>query len=69
LDETGIEIGQKIGDYEIVRKLGAGGLGMVYEARHLISQRAEAMKVLLPSQTARRRWWSAFGARFSCWPL
>jgi serine/threonine protein kinase len=51
LDETGIEIGQKIGDYEIVRKLGAGGLGMVYEARHLISGRAEAMKVLLPSQT------------------
>jgi serine/threonine-protein kinase len=51
LDETGIEIGQKIGDYEVVGKLGAGGLGMVYEARHLISRRAEAMKVLLPSQT------------------
>lgn len=51
MDATGIEIGQKIGDYEIVGKLGAGGLGMVYEARHSISQRAEAMKVLLPSQT------------------
>jgi serine/threonine-protein kinase len=51
LDETGIEVGQKVGDYEIVGKLGAGGLGMVYEARHLISRRAEAMKVLLPSQT------------------
>jgi serine/threonine-protein kinase len=44
-------VGQKIGDYEIVGKLGAGGLGVVYEARHLISRRAEAMKVLLPSQT------------------
>jgi serine/threonine protein kinase len=50
LDDTDIEVGQKIGDYEIVGKLGAGGLGVVYEARHLISQRAEAMKVLLPSQ-------------------
>jgi serine/threonine protein kinase len=47
---TGIEIGKKIGDYEIIGKLGAGGLGMVYEVRHLISGRAEAMKVLLPSQ-------------------
>ena len=46
----GIEVGQKIGDYEITGKLGAGGLGMVYEVRHLISQRAEAMKVLLPNQ-------------------
>ncbi len=51
LDDTGIQVGQKIGDYEIVGKLGAGGLGVVYEARHVISQRAEAMKVLLPSQT------------------
>lgn len=45
-----IEIGQKIGDYEVTGRLGAGGLGMVYEVRHLISGRAEAMKVLLPSQ-------------------
>ena len=46
----GIEVGQKIGDYEIMGKLVAGGLGIVYEARHVISRRAEAMKVLLPSQ-------------------
>jgi serine/threonine-protein kinase len=46
-----IEIGQRIGDYEIVGKLGAGGLGIVYEARHVISRRSEALKVLLPSQT------------------
>ena len=51
LDDTGIQVGQRIGDYEVVGKLGAGGLGVVYEARHVISQRAEAMKVLLPSQT------------------
>jgi serine/threonine protein kinase len=43
-----IEPGQKIGDYEIVKKLGAGGLGAVFEVRHLISQRREAMKIMLP---------------------
>ena len=45
------EPGQKIGDYEIVAKLGAGGLGVVYEVEHLISRRREAMKVLLPDQS------------------
>jgi eukaryotic-like serine/threonine-protein kinase len=45
------EPGQKIGDYEIVAKLGAGGLGVVYEVQHLISQRREAMKILLPDQS------------------
>ena len=44
------EPGQRIGDYEIVAKLGAGGLGVVYEARHVISQRREALKLLLPEQ-------------------
>lgn len=45
------EPGQRIGDYEIVAKLGAGGLGVVYEVRHLISQRREALKILLPDQS------------------
>jgi serine/threonine-protein kinase len=49
-ESLGIEVGQRIGDYEIMGNLGAGGLGMVYEVRHLISGRAEAMKVLLPNQ-------------------
>lgn len=46
------EIGQRVGDYEVVSTLGAGGLGQVYEVRHTISQRSEAMKVLLPGQIA-----------------
>lgn len=46
----GFEPGQRIGDYEVVSKLGAGGLGAVYEVRHLISQRREALKILLPDQ-------------------
>jgi eukaryotic-like serine/threonine-protein kinase len=45
------EPGQRIGDYEVVAQLGAGGLGVVYEVRHLISQRREAMKILLPDQS------------------
>jgi eukaryotic-like serine/threonine-protein kinase len=46
-----LEPGQRIGDYEVVAKLGAGGLGVVYEVQHLISQRREAMKILLPDQS------------------
>lgn len=47
----GFEVGQRIGDYEIVAPLGAGGLGVVYRVRHLISNRLEAMKILLPDQS------------------
>lgn len=45
-----LEAGQRIGDYEVLRPLGRGGLGAVYEARHTISHRREALKVLLPEQ-------------------
>src|SRR5215469_777263 len=50
LSEMAFDAGQRIGDYEVVTKLGAGGLGEVYEVKHLISQRREAMKILLPDQ-------------------
>ena len=39
---------KRIGDYEIVRELGHGGMGQVYLVRNVISDRYEAMKVLLP---------------------
>jgi eukaryotic-like serine/threonine-protein kinase len=46
------EIGQRVGDYQIVSMLGAGGMGQVYRVRNVISNRTEAMKVLLPNLVA-----------------
>lgn len=43
-----IEIGQIIGDYEVLSALGKGGMGSVYKVRNTISDRLDAMKVLLP---------------------
>ncbi|MGH9345500.1 MAG: serine/threonine protein kinase [Terriglobia bacterium] len=42
------EIGNRIFDYEITGVLGAGGMGKVYKVRNVISDRVDAMKVLLP---------------------
>ncbi|MGQ9768862.1 MAG: serine/threonine protein kinase, partial [Anaerolineae bacterium] len=43
--------GDRIGDYEVLAVLGAGGMGKVYKVRNTISDRVEAMKVLLPNLT------------------
>ena len=47
-----IKIDDQVGDYEVIAMLGAGGMGAVYQARHLISDRLEALKVLLPDYTS-----------------
>src|SRR5208282_2542825 len=46
---TDQKLPQRIGDYEILGVLGKGGMGEVYEVRNVISDRVEAMKVLLPN--------------------
>src|SRR4051794_15409066 len=42
------EVGEHVGAYTIVRRLGAGGMGEVYLARHRHIGRDAAIKVLLP---------------------
>lgn len=51
---------QRIGDYEIIRELGHGGMGKVYQVRNLLSDRVEAMKVVLPDLAGRSEFTSRF---------
>src|SRR5216683_2075759 len=48
-DET-----KRIGDYQILDELGSGGMGRVWRVRNVISDRIEAMKVLLPDLAGRQ---------------
>src|SRR5580698_4346587 len=43
-----LQIGNTVGDYEIIGVLGKGGMGTVFRVRNLLSDRMEAMKVVLP---------------------
>jgi serine/threonine-protein kinase len=46
------EIGQTVGDYRILSILGRGGMGAVYKVRNTLTDREEAMKVVLPGADA-----------------
>jgi serine/threonine-protein kinase len=41
-----LQPGQKLGDHEILAEIGSGGMGRVFQVRHVISHRVEALKVL-----------------------
>ena len=47
-------IGSKLGSYEVVQKLGEGGMGAVYLAKHHLLGRKAAVKVLLPELSEKK---------------
>jgi serine/threonine protein kinase len=49
-----LEAGAKLGTYEIIAQLGAGGMGEVYRARDTRLERIVAIKVLPPSLVGER---------------
>jgi eukaryotic-like serine/threonine-protein kinase len=48
------EPSKRIGDYQILDELGSGGMGRVWRVRNVITDRVEAMKVLLPDLAGRQ---------------
>jgi serine/threonine-protein kinase len=56
------EAGQIVSDYEILDVLGKGGMGRVYRVRNVISNRIEAMKVLLADLAAEPELGERFGS-------
>jgi len=54
LDEDVATLPQRIGRYEIVGKIGEGGMGIVYEARQEHPQRLVALKVIRPGMASRQ---------------
>ena len=42
-----LEIGETVGDYKVISLIGAGGMGQVFKVQHTVTERIEAMKVLI----------------------
>src|SRR5438128_4528498 len=56
-----LQVSKRLGDFEIIRQLGKGGMGEVYEARQFNPDRRVAVKVLVPwlanDEEALERFW------------
>ena len=48
-------IGRRLGSYELVEKLGAGGMSTVYRAVHVSLRQPRAIKILAPHLAAEPR--------------
>ena len=53
-DDGSAWLGQRIGNYQLVRLLGAGGMGMVFEAVHVTAGGQAAIKILRPEVAVRQ---------------
>ena len=51
-EESTLPAGARLGKYQIVRLLGAGGMGSVYEAQHTEIGKRVAIKTLSPAVAA-----------------
>ncbi|MEM9412011.1 MAG: hypothetical protein AAGA30_12905 [Planctomycetota bacterium] len=48
-DLSSTEVGQSLGDFQLLKEIGRGGMGIVYEAQQISLGRRVALKILSPS--------------------